>query len=67
MKSMDFRKLEKLLRKDGWRPVRYRNGHLHYRHPSKPGKLSLSCQKGGVVPIGTAKQVLKDAQMEGSN
>lgn len=48
---MKFRDLIKGLEADGWRHVRTTGSHLHYRHPSKPGMVTVP---GGGKLIGTS-------------
>lgn len=38
MKAKD---LIKILKKDGWRRVRSKSGHLQFKHPVKKGKVTV--------------------------
>ena len=38
---MNVRDVIRILRDDGWIEVRTRGSHHHYRHPSKPGTVTV--------------------------
>ncbi|MDE2836571.1 MAG: type II toxin-antitoxin system HicA family toxin [Chloroflexota bacterium] len=38
---------------DGWYHVRTRGSHRQYRHPVKPGKVTISGHPGEDLPTGT--------------
>ncbi len=58
-----YRELIKRIESDGWQQVRSKGSHLQYRHPIKPGTVTISA--GGKlkkqVPPGTLNSVLKQA------
>jgi predicted RNA binding protein YcfA (HicA-like mRNA interferase family) len=60
---MKYRDLIKLLTDDGWRCVRTVGSHLQYRHPKKPGTVTVAAggKMGRDVPSGTLQSVLKQA------
>ena len=49
MKSSDIRKK---LEKDGWQLVRINGSHHHFKHPEKPGLVTLPHPKAD-IPKGT--------------
>jgi predicted RNA binding protein YcfA (HicA-like mRNA interferase family) len=49
------------LKQDGWLMVRLRGSHRQYRHPVKPGTVTVSGKSSADVPIGTLKSALKQA------
>lgn len=57
---MNSRQLIKLVTDDGWYFYSAVGSHHHYRHPSKPGKVTIPHPKKD-LPIGTVKQILKQA------
>lgn len=60
---MKFRDLIALLEADGWRHVRTTGSHMHYRHSTKPGTLTVpGGGKGGrdIAP-GTLRSILRQA------
>lgn len=58
---MKYRALIKLIERDGWELVVTRGSHRQYRHPTKPGKVTVAGQPGKDVPIGTAVNILRQA------
>jgi predicted RNA binding protein YcfA (HicA-like mRNA interferase family) len=56
---MKFKELVQELEKDGWYLVSNKK-HRKYRHPLKPGQLTIPFHTGE-VPSGTASRILKDA------
>jgi predicted RNA binding protein YcfA (HicA-like mRNA interferase family) len=55
--------IEKILLKDGWYQVKQVGSHRQYKHPSKPGKVTVPFHSGD-VDKGTAKQIFKQAGIE---
>jgi predicted RNA binding protein YcfA (HicA-like mRNA interferase family) len=58
------RDLITLLEKDGWAFVRQNGSHRQYRHPSKPGTVTVSGKSSVEVPPGTLNSVLKQAGLK---
>jgi predicted RNA binding protein YcfA (HicA-like mRNA interferase family) len=52
--------LIRIITKDGWYLVTTKGSHHKYRHPRKTGTVIVPHPKG-IVPQGTALQILKDA------
>ena len=61
-----FREIIRKLEQDGWHHVRTTGSHLHYRHPSKPGVVTVP--GGGKlnkeVAPGTLRSILKQAGIQ---
>jgi predicted RNA binding protein YcfA (HicA-like mRNA interferase family) len=55
------RDLIALIQADGWREVRMRGSHRQFRHPWKPGTVTIAGKPGIDVPQGTINSVLKQA------
>ena len=36
-----FRDMEKKIKKDGWKLDYIEGSHYHYKHPTKPGKVTI--------------------------
>lgn len=49
---------------DGWYRVRQRGSHAIYRHPTKPGQLTVPVHPGKDIPSGTAARLLKSAELQ---
>lgn len=59
---MKFKELERLLKKDGWYFIDAVGSHYQYKHHTKKGKVTVPFHKGD-LPIGTARAILKQAQI----
>jgi predicted RNA binding protein YcfA (HicA-like mRNA interferase family) len=58
---MKFRDLIRQVEEDGWHLVRTVGSHGQYKHPTKPGTVTVAGQPGRDVPEGTRKSILKQA------
>ncbi len=61
---MKYRELIKLVEQDGWYYLRTTGSHAQYKHPTKPGLVTIVVKPGKDAPIGTAKSILKQAGLE---
>jgi predicted RNA binding protein YcfA (HicA-like mRNA interferase family) len=63
---MTYRDVIKIIEADGWRHDRTVGSHLQFRHPTKPGTVTVS--SGGKlnrdVPPGTLNSILKQAGLK---
>jgi predicted RNA binding protein YcfA (HicA-like mRNA interferase family) len=64
---LKYRDLLAMIRKDGWEQVRTTGSHLHFRHPDKPGTLTIPAggKQSRDVPPGTLQAILRHAGLEG--
>ena len=60
---MNSKEISKLILKDGWELVRTKGSHHQYRHPVKPGTVTIPHPKKD-LPKGTVKSILKQAGLE---
>lgn len=60
---MRAREMEKIILKDGWYFVRQVGSHRHYKHPTKPGKITIPYHTGD-IDRGTADSILKQAGLK---
>jgi predicted RNA binding protein YcfA (HicA-like mRNA interferase family) len=58
---MKIRDLIEIPERDGWVQIRTRGSHRQFRHPSKPGMVTVAGKPGGDIPAGTLGSVLKQA------
>ena len=58
------RNLIRLIEKDGWYLDRTRGSHRQFRHPNKPGTVTIAGKLGLDVPPGTLNSVLKQAGLK---
>jgi predicted RNA binding protein YcfA (HicA-like mRNA interferase family) len=59
--GMKVREVLKLLTVDGWYRVKARGGHRQFKHPTKPGRVTVSGQLSHDVPPGTLSSIFKQA------
>lgn len=57
---MKAREVEKLILNDGWNLVKQVGSHRQYKHPSKPGKVTIPWHSGDLNNT-TVKSILKQA------
>ncbi|MCA9764616.1 MAG: type II toxin-antitoxin system HicA family toxin [Gemmatimonadetes bacterium] len=58
---MTVRALLKLLRTDGWYLARTRGSHRQFRHPRKPGVVTVAGRLGDDLAPGTLKSIFRQA------
>jgi predicted RNA binding protein YcfA (HicA-like mRNA interferase family) len=58
------REVIQLLKADGWYLADQRGSHRQFRHPRKPGKVTVAGRAGKDVPTGTLKSIFRQAQIE---
>jgi len=46
---------------DGWMLVRTRGSHRQYRHPAKPGLVTVAGKLSKELPVGLQRSILKQA------
>jgi predicted RNA binding protein YcfA (HicA-like mRNA interferase family) len=51
------------LRKDGWYEVARKGSHVQFKHPDKPGRVTVPHPKRD-IPIGTLKSIEKQAGLK---
>jgi predicted RNA binding protein YcfA (HicA-like mRNA interferase family) len=61
---MKFRDMIKLLQDDGWYLVRTKGSHRQYRHPNKPGLVTVAGHGNDDVAPRTLKSILKQAHLD---
>jgi predicted RNA binding protein YcfA (HicA-like mRNA interferase family) len=61
---MKIRDIIKKLREDGWYEVAQRGSHRQYRHPSKPGRVTIAGHANDDLAPGTLDSVLKQAGLK---
>jgi len=55
----------KVIEGDGWYLVRQRGSHRQYKHPTKPGRVTVPGAFGKELPPGTERSILKQAGLIG--
>ena len=55
---MRFREIENIIEKDGWYQVKQKGSHHQYKHPTKPGKVTIP-EHGEDLNLDTVKSIMK--------
>ena len=53
-----------MMHAEGWRVVRQKGSHRQFRHPSKPGTVTVAGKESVEIPVGTLASVLKQAGLK---
>ncbi|WP_048127975.1 MULTISPECIES: type II toxin-antitoxin system HicA family toxin [unclassified Methanosarcina] len=61
---MKVREVIKLLEADGWYLVATKGSHRQYKHPTKPGRVTIAGHSGDDLAPGTLNSILKQAQLK---
>ncbi len=51
----------KLIETDGWYPAATGGSHRQYKHPSRPGRVTVAGKPSAVLPPGTERSILRQA------
>jgi predicted RNA binding protein YcfA (HicA-like mRNA interferase family) len=54
----------RILQDDGWYLDRVKGSHRQYKHPRKPGLVTIAGKPSSDLAPGTLKSILKQAQIE---
>ena len=60
MKNYSSREVLKMLKADGWYEVACDGDHHQFKHPVKPGRVTLTHPKKS-IPIGTLKSISRQS------
>jgi len=58
---MTVREAIRLIEDDGWYLVATRGSHRQYKHPAKPGRVTIAGSPAHDLPRGTLNSILKQA------
>jgi predicted RNA binding protein YcfA (HicA-like mRNA interferase family) len=61
---MKVRDVIRRLTEDGWVQVSQRGSHRQFKHPSKPGKVTVPGQLSDDLAPGTYRSILRQAGLE---
>jgi predicted RNA binding protein YcfA (HicA-like mRNA interferase family) len=53
-----------ILRRDGWVRIATRGSHRQFKHPRKPGRVTLAGKPRDDLPPGTLNSILKQAGLK---
>lgn len=57
------KEMERIIMADGWYEVNQNGSHRHYKHPTKPGKVTIPFHSRDLAK-GTENKILKFAQIQ---
>ena len=58
------REIIRLIEQDGWYLVRTKGSHRQYKHPVKPGRVTIAGHPGHDLAPGTLNSILKQADLK---
>jgi predicted RNA binding protein YcfA (HicA-like mRNA interferase family) len=61
---MKVRDIIRRIESDGWYLVRTRGSHRQYKHPTKPGLVTIPGHPNDDLAPGTLRSILRQAQLE---
>lgn len=61
---MTVRDVIKLIEEDGWYLVTTKGSHRQYKHPTKPGRVTIAGHPSHDLAQGTLDSILKQAQLK---
>lgn len=62
---MKVREVIRLIEEQGWRLVSTEGSHRQFKHPTKPGRVTVSGGLGDDMPKGTFASVKRQAGLKG--
>ena len=64
MPTMKVREILRLIEQDGWRLVGTKGSHRQFKHPSKPGRVTIAGKPGDDLGQGTLNSILRQAGLK---
>lgn len=61
---MKVRAVMRLLKEDGWVEIARRGSHRQFKHPGKPGRVTVAGKPSDDLAPGTLKSILKQAGLK---
>jgi predicted RNA binding protein YcfA (HicA-like mRNA interferase family) len=61
---MKVRDVLQMLQSDGWFQVATRGSHRQFKHPSKPGRVTVAGKPGDDLAPGTLNSILKQSGLK---
>ncbi|HKS92841.1 MAG TPA: type II toxin-antitoxin system HicA family toxin [Tepidiformaceae bacterium] len=58
---MKVRDVIERLEDDGWALARWKGDHRQFKHPTKPGHVTVAGHRNTDVPVGTLRNIWKQA------
>jgi predicted RNA binding protein YcfA (HicA-like mRNA interferase family) len=64
--EMKVSEILKVIKDDGWFQVAQKGSHRQFKHPSKPGRVTIAGKPSDELAKGTQMSILKQADLRGS-
>lgn len=61
---MKVKEVLKLIQQDGWALVATRGSHRQFKHPTKPGRVTVAGKSSDDLAAGTLNSILKQAGLK---
>ena len=61
---MKVRDILRMVADDGWQQVRQRGSHRQFKHPTKPGLVTVAGKPGDDLAPGTLNSILKQSGLK---
>jgi predicted RNA binding protein YcfA (HicA-like mRNA interferase family) len=61
---MKLKRIIKLIESDGWFLVNTKGSHRQYKHPEKPGRVTIAGHLNDDLAPGTLNSILKQAKLK---
>ncbi|MFI5935956.1 type II toxin-antitoxin system HicA family toxin [Actinoplanes sp. NPDC051494] len=62
---LKVRQIIRLIEADGWEWVTTRGSHRQYKHPTKPGRVTIAGKPSKDLPPGLERSILRQAGLTG--
>lgn len=64
MSPVKVRDVIRRLKDDGWVQITQKGSHRQFRHPTKPGRVTVPGKPSDDLPLGTYKSILRQAGLD---
>lgn len=64
---MKVRNVIKMIEQDGWRVAAQKGSHRQFKHPVKPGRVTIAGALNDDLAPGTLNSILKQARLKGGS
>jgi predicted RNA binding protein YcfA (HicA-like mRNA interferase family) len=61
---MKVKEVMRMLKREGWTEIARRGSHRQLKHPTKPGRVTVSGKPSTDLAPGTLKSILKQAKID---
>lgn len=61
---MKIKEVIRLIEQDGWYLVTTKGSHQQYKHPTKPGRVTIAGKLSDDLSPGTLNSIMKQAQLK---